>query len=267
MTQNPNTQILAIMNQKGGVGKTTTAITLGHGLARRGHPTLIIDLDAQGNVADALGKPKSPGLHNLLINQVGQRAVTTSGRPNLDLILGDKHTVEAKHALIAKPFRERILAQAIQTLAPYRYVVLDVAPGVDILQISALVAASAYLIPVALDHLAVVGAGDALASAAALKQTGSLGAQFLGVLPTFWERTTTESHEQLNTLIAQFKRLVWPPIPRDTKAREAPAHGQTLWEYAPGCRALNGVQLNGKQSPHVGGYRQVVDRIIQETTP
>jgi chromosome partitioning protein len=253
------------MNQKGGVGKTTTAITLGHGLARRGYPTLIIDLDAQGNVAVSLGLPKSPGLHNLLINQVGQRAVTTSNRPNLDLIIGDKHTVEAKHILIAKPFRERILAQSIQTLAPYRYIILDVAPGVDILQISALVAADAYLIPVALDHLAVKGATDALDSAAALKKTGNLKAALLGVLPTFWERTTKESRVQLNALVTQYTKRVWPPIPSDTKAREAPAYGQTLWEYAPGCRALNGVQLNGKQSPHVGGYRQVLDRIIQET--
>ena len=267
MTPSTLTSTLAILNQKGGVGKTTTAITLAHGLALCGHRTLLVDLDAQGNIADALGHPKSSGLYDLLVAQDPARAITPSNRPALDLILGDKHTVEAKHALIAKSFREQILRQALQKLPySYRYIVLDVAPGVDILQISALVAATHYLIPVALDHLAVVGAGDALASAAALKQAGDLRANFLGILPTFWERTTNESQQQLTILAKQFNSLVWPPIPRDTKAREAPAHGQSLWEYAPDCRALQGVKLNGPQACVVGGYGQTLNRVLKETS-
>lgn len=260
---------IAITNQKGGVGKTTTAITLAHGLANLGHPTLLVDLDAQGNVADALGLHKSNGLYRLLIDDAGPQAITPSGLPNLDLILGDKHTVAAKQLLVAQPFREQVLRHSLLRLHDYHYIILDVAPGVDILQISALVAATHFLIPVSLDHLAVVGAADALASAAALKHAGGLGAQFLGILPTFWERTTNESHAQLQTLAGQFKQLVYPPIPRDTKAREAPAHGQTLWEYAPHCRALQGVQLNHNHHQHqteqpVGGYRQVLDRLLKE---
>ncbi len=254
---------LAIMNQKGGVGKTTTATTLGHGLARQGHSVLLVDLDAQGNVADALGLPKGPGLYNLLIAQAGKQAVTPSGRPNLDLILGDKRTVEAKQILVTKPFREQLLRQALEGLNCYHYVILDVAPGVDIMQVSALVAADAFLIPVALDHLAVVGAGDAMTSAAHLKRSGGLSARFLGLLPTFWERTTSESHQQLKILVDQFKRVLWLPIPRDTKAREAPAHGQTLWEYAPHCRALDGVQLQNDDHK-AGGYRKALERVIQE---
>jgi chromosome partitioning protein len=257
---------LAIMNQKGGVGKTTTAVTLGHGLALQGYSALIVDLDAQGNVGDALGLTKEPGLYNLLIAKAGEQAITSSGRPNLDLVLGDKRTVEAKQLLITEPFREQILRQALKDFNGYHYIILDVAPGVDVMQVSALVAADAFLIPVALDHLAVVGASDAMTSAAHLKRTGGLEARFLGLLPTFWERTTNESHQQLKALAAQFKRLLWPPIPRDTKAREAPAHGQTLWEYAPTCRALDGVKLrNGDRK--FGGYRQVLDRIIQDVGP
>jgi chromosome partitioning protein len=255
---------VAIMNQKGGVGKTTTAVTLGHGLALRGHRALIVDLDAQGNVADALGVEKRGDLYELLVN--GQMTITHSGRPGLDLILGDKRTVEAKAILIGRPFREHALAKALAALDDYDVVILDVAPGVDVLQVGALVAADAFLIPAALDHLAVVGVGDAMASAAALKSAGGMGGRFLGILPTFWERATNESQLQLEFLAAQFGVWVWEPVPRDTKAREATAHGQTLWEYAPGCRALEGVQLNGLATGErcVGGYRRVLERLMVE---
>jgi chromosome partitioning protein len=252
--------VLALVNQKGGVGKTTSAVTLAAGLATAGFRTLLVDLDAQGNVADALGLEKGPGLYRLLIEDAGRRAVS-SGRTDLDVVLGNKRTVEARQILTGRMFREQVLRQALDGLDGYDAVVLDVAPGVDLLQVSALVAATAFLIPVSLSHLAVVGAGDALASVAALKQAGALRAQFLGILPTMWERTTRESHTQLQALVKQFGRMVWPPIPLDVKAREAPAYGQTLWEYAPGTRALVGTDMEGVRR---GGYRQVLQRVVRE---
>jgi chromosome partitioning protein len=228
-------------------------------LARAGDEVLLVDLDAQGNVADALGLDKRPGLYDLLISEAGMGAVAVTGRDGFDVILGDKRTVEAKQILTGRDFREYVLREALEELDErYDACILDVAPGVDLLQVSALVACSGFLVPVALQHLAVVGAGDALASVAALKKVGRFEGQFLGVLPTFWERTTKESHEQFQGLIEQFEELVWPPIPRDVKAREAPAYGQTLWEYAPRCRALMGVEMDGRR---VGGYAQVLRRL------
>ncbi len=255
--------ILAIINQKGGVGKTTTAVTLAHGLARAGTATLLVDLDAQGNVADALGQPKRGGLYDVLIGKAGARAVQRAVRPGLDVIVSDKTTVEAKQILSGMTFRETKLRAALREIQSlYAVAVLDVAPGIDILQISALVACDGFLIPVALDHLAVLGAADALASAVALRGADVFQGRFLGILPTLWERTTKESHAQLETLAQQFKRLVWPPIPVDVKAREAPAYGQTLWEYAPNCRALLGVELQPGQ--RVGGYAAVLARLQRE---
>lgn len=251
---------LAIVNQKGGVGKTTTAVTFAHGLVLVGYKVLLVDLDAQGNVADALGLKKGPGLYDLLVQDAGSDAARQSGREGLDVILSDKKTVEAKQILAGRSFRELALKQALEEFEEwYGVCILDAAPGVDVLQIGALVAADGFLVPVALSHLAVVGAGDALASAGSLRQVGALGGQFLGVLPTFWERTTKESHEQLRVLVEQFEHWVWPPIPKDVKAREAPAHGQTLWEYAPGSRVLSGVPLDGKMQ---GGYMRALERLM-----
>lgn len=251
---------IAIVNQKGGVGKTTTAVTLGHGLAASGRRVLLVDLDAQGNVADALGIPKKPGLHRLLSGEL-DRAITGSKRSNLWVVLSDHQTVEAKQSLAGTMFREYKLRDILDRIEVYDIAILDTAPGVDVLQIGALVACTHFLIPVALDHLAVVGAADALASTASLHQVGAFKGHCLGVLPTMWERTTTESHQQLEILAGQFGKMVWPPIPRDTKAREAPAHGMTLWEYAPMTRALQGVKV-GEQ--RVGGYVQVLRRLAGE---
>jgi chromosome partitioning protein len=258
---------LAIVNQKGGVGKTTTAVTLAHGLTLKTWgddqlQILLVDLDAQGNVADALGLEKRPGLYDLLVSRDPDAAVAYGGRSGLACILSDKRTVETKQILAGRNFREYSLQKALEHFADegwYDVVILDAAPGVDVLQVGALVACDGFLIPVALDHLAVVGAGDALASAAALSGHG-LGGEFLGVLPTMWERSTKESDTQLKELVGQFKRLVWPPIPKDVKAREAPAFGRTLYEYAEGCRALAGIEL--KNGERAGGYNQVVERLM-----
>lgn len=253
---------LAIINQKGGVGKTTTAVTLAHGLTLLNRRVLLVDLDAQGNVADALGLIKRPGLYKLLIDQAYDAAVTSSGRERLSLVLSDKRTVEAKQILAGRNFREYALSEALEIFEDegFDVVILDAAPGVDVLQVGALVACSGFIIPVALDHLAVVGAGDALASAAALSGHG-IGGEFLGVLPTMWERTTRESHTQLEELVTQFEKLVWPPIPLDVKAREAPAYGKTLYEYAPRSRVLQGIEL--EPGKFAGGYNAVVRRLME----
>ena len=253
---------LALINQKGGVGKTTSAVTIAHGLAIAGAEVLLIDLDAQGNVADALGLEKRGGLYELLFGEMRGMATGISGRERLEVVLGDKSTVEAKYRLAGMDFREYALKEALDRFDCYDVAVLDVAPGVDILQVAALVACTAFLIPVELSHLAVVGAGAALNSAAELmrRSRGACG-RFLGVLPTFWERATNESREQLQILVELFGEQGWPPVPLDVKAREAPAHGETLWEYAPDCRALCGVEIEGLRR---GGYRQVLARLKRE---
>lgn len=259
--------IIAILNQKGGVGKTTTAVNLAYGLAEREYKTLLVDLDGQGNVCDALGLTKQPGIWRLLVAKMAWREVVISSGDNgarrrLDVIPGDKNTVEAKMHLTAQPFREQALRKALLSVhTSYNFCILDLAPSLDVLHVGALVAADAFLVVTRLDHLAVVGVNDALLTLSALKEGGEDPPEFLGVLPTFWDRTTKESDHQLAALARAFGPQLWPPIPKDVKAREAPAYGQTLWEYAPKSRAVMGVEVSGKQT---GGYNQALDRLIEE---
>lgn len=253
---------LAIVNQKGGVWKTTTAVTIAHGLAALGKAVLLVDLDAQGNCADCLGLEKGPGLYDFLAKGAGLAAITESGRKGLDVIMGDRMTAELKRTLAGDPFGIFKLRNALAEVAgEYDVCVLDAAPGADILQMGALVACTHFLLPVGLAELAVIGAVDALGMVASLKKHDAFKGAFLGVLPTQWDRTTNESQAQLEAMTGKFQALVWPPIPQDTKAREAVRAGQSLLEFAPDGRAVRGVEIGGKP---VGGYARVVARLLRE---
>lgn len=250
---------IAILNQKGGVGKTTTAVTLASGLARNGHQVLLIDLDTQGNVADSLGLPHSNDLHRLLspdsqcpLDQV----ITSSGFDHLDVIRSDKTTTALKQTLAGVTMREYILADILES-ADYDLILLDCAPSADLLHFAALVAADYLLIPTRLDKLAVNGVRDALQTLVALKRISRC--QIAGILPTFYERVTLESHEQLIHLAQTFGKLVLPPIPQDTQCRVATRYGKTLWDHAPNAKALNGYSQGNHR---VGGYQQLLERVM-----
>ena len=256
------TATIAIVNQKGGVGKTTTAVTLAHGLAIEGLRVLILDLDSQGQVARCLGQRQEPGLFQLLCEGAGAKAITDTGRPNLSAVLGDKETIVAAARVNEMRFREYALSSALKNIKPsYDAIVLDTAPGADILQVNALLACTHFIIPTRLDHLCIEGAAATLATAASLQKLGALQGQFLGVLPTMWERTTSHTKKQFEILREQFDNLLWPPIPQDARAREATQLGQTLYEHATIGPAMSGRSTNNGL---IGGYRRMVERLVKE---
>jgi chromosome partitioning protein len=249
-------------NQKGGTGKTTTAVTLAHGLAQEGRRVLIVDTDVQGHVSKALGLQKMPGVSQLVRWYQGlDDLLVVQGRTNLNIIPSDKSTEAAKRILAGVDFREQVLATALEELGShYDVVVIDCAPSVDVLHVAALVAGDWLVVPTKLDYLAVDGVREVLGSLAALKKRRVSAPQVLGILPTFYDRTTNETLAQLKRLVNAFGNKVLPPIPVDTKLREAPAYGETVWEYAPKTRSVVGVSLNGK-GRKAGGYVQFLERV------
>ncbi len=253
---------LAIVNQKGGVGKTTTAVTIAHGLAIKGQRVLLVDLDSQGQVAESLGMDKAPSIYQFIVDNAGQDAITDTGRPGLHAILSNKTTVSVHSYIINEPLSEYVLKRALSHVATgYDVVILDTAPGADALQVNAFCACTHFLVPTQLDHLSIQGTAATLATAASLQKLGALTGRFIGVLPTMWEQTTKHTKEQLKNLALEFGNLLWPPIPDDTKAREASAEGRTLWEHAPLCRALSGASTSNGL---VGGYARAVERLMEE---
>lgn len=237
---------ITIANQKGGVGKTTTAVTLAHGLARRNYNVLVIDLDPQGQCAPLLNMSQGKNVFDLLAMDTPLPDVALStGRNNLWLVPGNKMTY-ATTAVNTVKGREpkRLLKDAVTTefVSGQRmhYLILDTAPTVGDLQIGALSAAEILILPCALDRLALEGVKEILDS---LDNLGRNEAPMLFVLPTFHDEVTRESRTNLNLLFETFSEAVLPPVHRATILRECAALGRTIFEHAPDSRAAGEYNL------------------------
>jgi chromosome partitioning protein len=250
--------IFAFANQKGGVGKTTSAVTLADGLSRLKKRTLLVDLDPQGHLALSFGLEKAPGLYRWMVLGETLDAVKVEIRPHLDLIPGDKQTEKVKRQITLADFRETILADLLHE-SEYDAVLLDLAPSMDVLHLNGLIAADWVVIPTRPDALAVDGVKEILTTMAEISRTGHRYRGY-SILPTFFDRTTRETFLQFQDLARAFGEHVWPPIPQDTRVRETAAYGKTLWEYAPHSTSIEGY---AEGSRRLGGYRQVLGRMLE----
>ena len=232
--------IVTIANQKGGVGKTTTAVTLAHALAIKGCDTLLLDLDPQGQCASALGQSHDSGVFNLLASGQTLADVTrTTGRSHLTLIPGDKRTATAQIVLNAEGFELNLIRDVLRPgiRRGLEMVVIDTAPSVGGLQEAALFASDLVIVPTATDYLSTEGVIRVLETLNLLKQRGWQG-RVLGVLPTFHDKVTRESQATLDDLAKTFgEDLILSPVHRATILRECASVGKTVWEVAPRSRA------------------------------
>ncbi len=256
----------AVANQKGGTGKTTTSVALAHKLALDGYRVLVVDIDSQGHVATTLGLSKAPGIDRLVQwyknrhRDISTPFFVVKARPNLDIIPSDDTTSEAKETLTGLTLREQIFEKMLEQL-DYDVVVIDCAPSRDILHIAALVAANWLIIPAELNHLALDGVNEVIHLQTRIRTDFPNAAALLGILPTFFDRRKSETSVQLNALVDTFKELVLPPIPIDAKIEQAPAFGQTIWEYDPNARSIKGVE---GRTGHYGGYERFVEQIKEK---
>lgn len=253
---------VAIASHKGGVGKTTTAVTLAHLLARTGQQVLVVDLDPQGSAASFLGMERGSGVHRLLIDRVHwSKVVQDTGRDNLFLIAGGPTTSKADKQLVGEVGREGRLKKALAG-SGFDWVILDTAPSLNLLQVLAFVAADFLLVPTELSFASGEGVRQVLETVAQLRQDLELPVRLAGILPTKWDRRKGEADEQLKVLAQRFPGRVWLPIPTDAAAERAPAFGSTLVEYAPDSAAMIGREVGPGRL--VGGYRAALDRLVRE---
>jgi chromosome partitioning protein len=230
---------IAVAMAKGGVGKTTTAVNLAHGLSMQGHRVLLVDCDTQGQTAKFLGVSAPRGLYEFITGRDAQghtldrREAIIAARPNLWLLGGGIGLVELKHWLGEQPRdqRQSILAQSLVPRdGALDYLIFDCAPGWDVLSVNILMAASEVLCPVALQGPALEGLKTFfgyLMSAQRLNKALELKY----VLPTMYDRRTRQSaviHRKLEKL---FRKQICDPIHYNVRLSEAPARGQTIFEY------------------------------------
>ena len=243
-------RIIAVFNHKGGTGKTTTSVSVAAGLAARGKRVLLVDTDAQGNVSVSLGATSERSLYHVLVMGLRVADATKTVRPNLDLLPSNETLAAAELYLAGRQARDRVLSDRLASAAKaYDFVIVDCSPSLSLMNQNALVFADSVLIPVACDYLSLVGVRQVLKT---VKNVNSLlhhPVQIWGVLPTFFDGRAKISREAVATLQGHFGERCLTPIRAGIKFKEAPAQGQTIFEYAAGTNAAE-------------DYLAVVDQIV-----
>ena len=230
-------RVIAIANQKGGVGKTTTAVNLGASLAASEKHTLIIDSDPQGNATSALGFAKDPArrtlYQTLILGEPIERVAIDAQIDRLDLIPSDKNLVGAAVELISMENREYRLKDAIGPLREkYEYILIDCPPSLDILTVNALAASDAILVPVQCEFLALEGVSELLDTLARLRRSINPSLAIEGILLTMYDDRTTLSKQVAADLRSFFGAQVFESvIPRNVRLAEAPSHGMPVMFY------------------------------------
>jgi chromosome partitioning protein len=241
---------IAVFNHKGGTGKTTTSVSVAAGLAMRGHRVLIVDTDAQGNVGVSFNVTSERSLYHVLVMGLRISDAVKTVRPNLDLLSSNETLAAAELYLAGRQNRDRVLRDRLApALDAYDYIVLDCSPSLSLMNQNALVFADSVLVPVACDYLSLVGVRQVIKT---VKNVNSLlhhPVQIWGVLPTFFDARAKICHEAIGTLKEHFGDKCLAPVRAAIKVKEAPAQGQTIFEYAAGASAAD-------------DYAAVVDRIV-----
>jgi chromosome partitioning protein len=226
-------RVIAVTKQKGGTGKTTTVVNLGFALAHGGHRTLLVDVDAQGNLGVSFGIESDRGLYHILVDGADPNACAVSIRPNLDLIPSNETAASAELIMTGEPSRETLLRRRMRGIQPYDIILLDCPPSLSLLSQNALTYAEEVLIPISMDYLALIGVKQILNTIRMINEVLEHPVFISGIVPTFYDTRNRISREVLTTLKEHFGARVLSPIRVNTKLREAPSHKQSIFEYDP----------------------------------
>ena len=231
---------IVIANQKGGVGKTTSASSLAHGLALRSRRVLLVDFDPQGQCATALGINQEPGVFNALVNPRSDihQWIRDTGRAGLDLLPGDRSTATAQIVINAENRPINSIRMLFKPLGKeYDHIIFDTAPSLGGIQERAIYAADLTMIPTATEFLSMNGLAQMIQLLNSLRDPHNWIGKLAGILPTFYDEQTSESNKSLAELKANFDGSVLSPLHRATILRECAAEGKTIFEMDPASRA------------------------------
>lgn len=245
------TRRIAILNQKGGTGKTTTAINIAAGLADRGYETLLIDADSQGNVGISLGIYGEKMLYHVLVGDALADEAAIPIRNHLDVITTNASLAVAEVWLAQQTTdRDKILAKRLGSVHKnYQFVIIDCGPSLSLLNQNVLAYVDEVIVPVSCDYLSLVGVKQVLKTLKDVETHLGHHVELLGVIPTFYDSRIKLAKESVEILKNHFRSKVFEPIRRSTRLAEAPSHRKTIFEYDP-------------QSAGADDYKRIVEQIL-----
>ena len=230
-------KVIAIANQKGGVGKTTTAINLGASLAAADMRALLIDLDPQSNATSGIGvrkKPYSQSTYHVVVHKLPLASILqTTELEALVIAPASRELVGATVELAQEADRDQRLKSAIEPLLDtYDYILVDCPPSLDILTVNALIAARSVLIPIQCEYFALEGVSELLETIRQIRRLRNPDLEIEGVLLTMFDERTNLSHQIKQDLQTYFgEKLFSTIVPRNVRLGEAPSHGQPILLY------------------------------------
>ena len=241
---------IAVSLSKGGVGKTTTAINLAHGLALAGENVLLLDCDTQGQSAKALGVDPDVGLADILTESAEPEEALFEAREKLWILAGGRSLAGAKREIDRKPFGgEMALSEAMDPFEDkFDYVIMDTAPSLDILSVNVLFYSKEVLTPVSPDILTLHGVIDFLHQSVMGVQKYHKELVVKYIVPTFYDLRVKKSQEILEQLKKYFPEQLCEPIKYNVRLSEAPGFGQTIYEFDP-------------KSTGAQGYRALTEKV------
>ncbi len=250
-------RVICIANQKGGVGKTTTAINLGTSLALQGKNILLIDIDPQGNAGSGIGYGRGQIIENiyhvLVLEKDIAAAIQKTFVSNLDFIGSNIDLIGAEIELVNLPMRELRLRNALEKVRTnYDFIIIDCPPSLGLLTINSLTAADSVLIPLQCEYYALEGLSQLLTTIKLVKSSLNPQLAIEGILLTMFDKRNSLSHQVANEINEHFYSKVFKIIiPRNVRLAEAPSHGKPVFFY-------------DKHSPGAQGYLELAKAIIND---
>ncbi|MDT0554457.1 ParA family protein [Patiriisocius hiemis] len=238
-------KIIAIANQKGGVGKTTTSVNLAASLGVLEKKVLLIDADPQANATSGLGidvENVEAGTYQLLEHTIAAKdAIISSNSPNLDLIPAHIDLVAIEIELVDKDKREYMLKKAIQDLkADYDFILIDCAPSLGLLTLNALTAADSVIIPIQCEYFALEGLGKLLNTVKSVQKIHNKNLDIEGLLLTMYDSRLRLSNQVVDEVKKHFDEMVFKTIiQRNVRLSEAPSYGESIISYDAGSKGAN----------------------------
>lgn len=231
--------VFAFANQKGGVGKTTTAANLGAAIAGRGHRVLLVDFDSQGNLSSSVGADRDkPGIYDVLSGDVQlSQTIQQTGLAGLSIVTANSDLTGATVELVDADRREFYLRTILATVTnDYDFVFVDSPPSLGLLTLNALVAADNVVIPLQTEYFALEGLTQLLQNIKRVQNTYNEKLELFGILFTMYDSRTRLANDVVQEVIGYFgKRVFRTIIPRNVRLSEAPSHGMPVTQYDPDC--------------------------------